>query len=101
MTQTMLFLTKYAGELSVLLCSLVVVLLFVILHRMKRITKLIQEITGNTNDGKPVMVGQEGKKENHPVVINKSRDGLEAANKELVTAENAELLSEVLEEIFP
>ena len=101
MTQMMLFLAEYAEECSVLLCSLTLILLLVTLHRMKRITKLIQEITGNTNDVGQVNVRRERKEENHSVSAKCSNGEQEAAGEMLTTEENAELLSEVLEEIFP
>jgi len=68
---------------------------------MKRITKLIQEITGNTNDVGQVNVRRERKEENHSVSAKCSNGEQEAAGEMLTTEENAELLSEVLEEIFP
>ena len=99
MTQIIFFLTEYAEELLVLLCSLVLVLLLVTLHRMKRITKLIQEIAGNTNEIGQVKCGMQ--KENHSVPAKKDDGEQETADNMLKKEENAELLSEVLEEVFP
>lgn len=101
MTQILFFLAEYAEECLVLLCSLILILLLVTLHRMKRITKLIQEIAGNTNDAGEGNVRRERKEENNSVSVKKGGREQDAAGGILTAEENAELLSEVLEEIFP
>lgn len=99
MTQMVFFLTEYAEEFSVLLCSVGIVLLLVTLHRMKRITKLIQEIAGNTRDVR--QAGCERKEENPPASAQSAVDEQKTPENMPTTEENAKLLSEVLEEVFP
>lgn len=92
MAQTMLFWAEYAEELSVLLCALVLVLLIVTLHRIKQITKLIQEIAGNTKES--------GKIANQTERTDKC-DVMSATEKEVEDFAAQELLAEVLDEVFP
>lgn len=100
MTQIMLFLAEYAEELAVFMCSLVIVLLLVTLHRMKRITKLIQEIAGNTNDVRQTREKCEEKEEMHSLPA-ENGGKQETSGVSPTREDNAELLSEVLEEVFP
>lgn len=47
MAQISIFLTEYANGISVLFYGFTLILLLVTLHRIRRIGKQIQEITGN------------------------------------------------------
>lgn len=49
MAQISIFLTEYANGISVLFYGFTLILLLVTLHRIRRIEKQIQEITGNIN----------------------------------------------------
>lgn len=100
MTRMIFFLAEYAEELSVLLCGLMLVLLLVTLHRMKRITKLIQEIAGNTNDVRETKVQCELEEKKPPVPVEECNKGQKTVEDMLTQNENADLLSEVLEEVF-
>ncbi len=99
MTQILFFLTEYAEELSLFFCGSAIILLLVTLHRMKRITKLIQELAGNINDTGPVRL--EMKEKNKPVLEKNSIGESETEDDMLIKRENEELLSEVLKEVFP
>lgn len=98
MTQ-MSFLTEHTGEFSVLFLSLIIVLLFVTLHRIKRITRMIQEITGNTKD-KDARASDELEEAGHFLSLQEENETQETQEKTLRNTEDAALLSEVLEEVF-
>lgn len=124
MTQIVFFLTEHAEELFVLLCSAYMVFLLATLHRMKQISKLIQEIAGNTNEIKrrlledqtlPQTAWQTERAEGcaytarcmpeevaENVQKDETADMAEKLPEERETAgADARLLSEVLGEVFP
>ena len=115
MMQIMSFLTRYADELSVLLCGLAIALLLVTLHRMRRIIKLIQGITGNISDENRNESARENTDDRHTLdaVRTEAENGLteeecaallsdrEGGTREMENTQPEDLLSAVLDEVFP
>lgn len=108
MMQVIVFLAEYTEELLVVLCSLIIVLLIVTLHRMKRITKMMQGIVGNT---KEKAMNTENKRHTIHSETNRTserEDGTALLSEhkntdtpQEIKAEQQELISAVLEEVFP
>lgn len=116
MTQTVSFINEYAQEIALLWCGALTVLVIFTLHRIRRISKLIQGIAGNTKVVKNTQKNQElselsrgdGKGVNAPAVqaaddVQKPSDemGVQVLQEQEQTKEQQKLLSEVLDEVFP
>lgn len=103
MTQIAFFLAEHTEELLVLWCCLIMILLFVTLHRMKQITNLIQEIAGNTKDIKDARQGNglwEGKEKEDIMLVKEAESKQETIAELPIKEEDEKLLSEVLGEVF-
>lgn len=116
MTQTVSFFIEYAQEAALLWCGALTVLLIFTLHRIRKISKLIQGITGNTKALNRMQKSQgfsELSQENSMGVdtpgmqqtdaMQKPSDemGARAQQEQAQTKEQQKLLSEVLDEVFP
>lgn len=116
MTQAMDFLVGYAGELAVLWGAFVTVFLFVILHRMRKITKLMQGIAGNIKEMGQALQQTGKEQENRVDSVSQMKeqprgdgqadvwsDALEQAtvSQDPKAAEQQKLISAVLDEVFP
>lgn len=107
----MFFLTEYADELLLALCAIITILLLVTLHRIKRITKLIQEITGNLRKEEPdlnayksadILTEEEPTKlseEEYAALFSEKTENKEQPRSS--SAQQEELINAVLEEVFP
>ena len=113
MTQVMDFLAGYAGELAVLWEAFVTVFLLVILHRMRKITKLMQGIAGNVKEMGQAL-RQQGKEQEDSISQIKEQPGGDrqadvwsdmpeqaTVSQDPKAAEQQKLISAVLDEIFP
>lgn len=116
MTQAMDFLAGYAGELAVLLGAFVTVLLLIVLHRIRKILKLMQGIAGNVKEPGQVLQQQEKEQEKRVDSVSQIREQpggnrqpdvrgnapeQESVSQDPKAAEQQKLISAVLDEVFP
>lgn len=93
--QSIYFFMEYAEELSLLMDSVIIVLLLVLLHRIKSVSKWMQREAENTRES--VRVQEISEKEE--VTPKKMEGGAAVADAENVQAQT-ELITAVLDEVF-
>lgn len=105
MMQIVSFLTQYAEELSLLMDSLTIVLLFVALHRIKSARKWMQEIAGNAKGSACEQAIyeklEEGQKEEMRQAQTEDINEEQIQEKLHCAVPQEELLAAVLGEVFP
>lgn len=96
MMQVMEFLTLYAEELFLMVVSMIVILLLVTLHRIRRIAKSLQDIVSYTRE-----IAHEQKTQQTVMQTYKEEVGQAKTEAVPKVKTQEKLLSEVLDEVFP
>lgn len=95
MMQSVYFFMQYADELSLLMDGVIIVLLFVLLHRIKSVRKWMKSEAEHIREAVQVQEIREKEEEAPEEVVGQAGE----ADMENVQAQT-ELLTEVLDEVF-